>query len=166
MLAAFCCTIIMLSFRLKGAQSMTDSVSLWAQDHCHSVKWRCCQSDPLQMVLYVDPNLMVVFLFMIPTILTRSPTPLTEWSSKPRQNPTEIYRLLQTLTAVSVLTSSVHIDHYLNQKFQIWIYHSLRHVATYFQYSSCLIWCASASSLFLILKNCILTATWVFATGS
>lgn len=53
--------LIMLSFRLKGAQYMTDSVSLWAQDHCHPVKWCCCQSDPLQMVLYVDPNLMVVF---------------------------------------------------------------------------------------------------------
>lgn len=164
MLAAFCCTIIMLSFRLKGAQSMTDSVSLWAQDHCHPVKWRCCQSDPLQMVLYVCGS-KSNGSFFCSWFQQFWQDPRHHWLNE-AQNPTEIYRLLQTLTAVSVLTSSVHIDHYLNQKFQIWIYHSLRHVATYFQYSSCLIWCASASSLFLILKNCVLTATWVFATGS
>lgn len=139
--------LIMLSFRLKGAQSMTDSVSLWAQDHCHPVKWSCSQSDPLQMVLHVDPNIMVVFSVRDSNNFDKI-SDTTGWNGpKHVRTPTKFYRLLLTLTAVSLLTSSVHIDHQLNQKFQIWIYHSLRHIATYFQYSSCIIWCTSVSSL-------------------
>lgn len=41
-------------------------------DHCHTQKLNHCQSDTIQMVLHVEQNLMLLSVFIITSVLTRS----------------------------------------------------------------------------------------------
>lgn len=63
---------------------------------------------------------------------------------KPSENLHHVLLMaIDTHCCSSLLTSSLQID---NWKFQTWIHRYLRHVATDFQSSSCVIWQASALS--------------------
>lgn len=130
---------------------------LFPQWHCVWDHWDAVVNQTLsRWCSMMYENQMVLSCIHNPSVLQRSPTPLSYMQPQNRTKPPSCFRDGCRHAPLYLSPNQLHI---YNQKFQIRIHHTTRPSNTDFQCSSCVMWHSSAFSTVSLYKYGFLTAT-------